>query len=118
MTSTLNLEGEAVRVAFGNGAFLHGDVQEMKYDEDNKGAFPVATANWSYQGMTLRDYFAAAALTAIAAHKTEGLGWKLQGDLAYGQGQWRTSPTMLAEAAYRIADAMLKAREKEDNHAT
>lgn len=46
-------------------------------------------------GMSLRDYFAAHALTALAGHKaitSHGVPW-------------------LAEHAYLIADAMLKARE-------
>ena len=33
MTSTLNLEGEAVRVSIGNGSFLHGDVQEVNAEQ-------------------------------------------------------------------------------------
>jgi len=32
MTSTIDLEGTAVRVAMGSGSFLHGDVQEVTMD--------------------------------------------------------------------------------------
>ena len=57
-------------------------------------AFPAGTA---YQGMTLRDYFAAKAL---------------QGELACQRGdyEWH-SIEKLAAHSYNIADAMLKARE-------
>jgi hypothetical protein len=50
-----------------------------------------------YSGMTLRDYFAAKAM---------------QGYL--GSPEWlrEVSPQGTAEAAYRVADAMLKAREQ------
>jgi hypothetical protein len=51
----------------------------------------------SFPGMTLRDYFAAKAM---------------QGYL--GSPEWlrEVSPQGTAEAAYRVADAMLKAREQ------
>ncbi len=55
-------------------------------------AFPTGTA---YQGMTLRDYFAAKAMQAyLTAPDT---GWDFN---------------ELSRAAYEQADAMLKAREK------
>ena len=73
-------------------------------------AFPVSTSDgmqghqdgagtWQFPGMTLRDYFAAKAMNGflclyIAEH--------LQGD---------PDPQVLAEHAYEVADAMLKARE-------
>lgn len=66
-------------------------------------AFPSSIGN----GMSLRDYFAGQALVSIGSNKVDGLGWKLTGDLAYTRGEWKTSPKMQAEAAYRIADAML-----------
>jgi len=55
-------------------------------------AFPTGTA---FQGMTLRDYFAARAMQTL-------LGWDDD------HANWRT----YAEYAYQMADAMLKAREK------
>ena len=68
---------------------------------NNPPAFPL-TSNWHnelkhYNGMGLRDYF--------AAHAMQGL---LAGLLAYGHDiMWDE----IAEDAYRQADAMLKARE-------
>ena len=67
----------------------------MKYDEDNKGAFPVATANWSYQGMTLRDYFAAKAMEGTIA----------SADYDFDSRQ-------RANWAYKMADAMLLERDE------
>ena len=59
-------------------------------------AFPTTVySNESYQGMTLRDYFAAKAL---------------QGMLAENGGGARSNDD-LAVIAYALADAMLKARE-------
>jgi hypothetical protein len=61
-------------------------------------AFPLETSTaFQNPGMTLRDYFAAKAM---------------QGYL--GSPEWlrEVSPQGTAEAAYRVADAMLKAREQ------
>jgi hypothetical protein len=55
-------------------------------------AFPTGTA---YQGMTLRDYFAANAMQALLSEP------KVTRDLM-----------LYAGAAYDVADAMLEAREK------
>jgi hypothetical protein len=55
-------------------------------------------------GMTLRDYFAAAALTGICAHAT-----------AIKQGMEQTgdeAPQFAADSAYEVADAMLAARKE------
>jgi len=64
-------------------------------------AFPQSSveqlaSKFNVQGMTMRDYFAAKAM---------------QGYL--GSPEWlrEVSPQGTAEAAYRVADAMLKARE-------
>ena len=56
-------------------------------------AFPTGTA---FQGMTLRDYFAAKAM---------------QGICASDPGTYMTNDRIAAEA-YDLADAMLKAREQ------
>jgi hypothetical protein len=56
-------------------------------------AFPTGTA---FQGMTLRDYFAAKALQGVLAADTEEL----------------LSVDAIASVSYRIADAMLKERDK------
>ena len=62
----------------------------------NEPAFPTETA-FGYQfGMTLRDYFAAKAMQGILSGYTHG----------------SIPPTeSLTPASYKIADAMLKARE-------
>jgi hypothetical protein len=62
-------------------------------------AFPFGTA---YAGMTLRDYFAAQALT----------GAQIWDAVLNGKNaQFSGGVEKLAEAAYAVADAMLKARE-------
>ena len=61
-------------------------------------AFPQPTGiNLFYSGMTLRDYFAAKAMQAFSNE----VGWA-------SDQEWFDQ---IAEGAYRMADAMLKARE-------
>jgi hypothetical protein len=55
-------------------------------------AFPLVANNWHREGMTLRDYFAAKIMQAMLTR------------LTYDD--------RMPEAAYRRADAMLKAREQ------
>jgi len=63
----------------------------------NEPAFPTGTGVTPYKsGMTLRDYFAA---------KT------MQGLFARGQYDGKINITEMAESSYKMADAMLKARE-------
>lgn len=64
----------------------------MSKDSNGGPAFPLEDTSWrnAHEGMTLRDYFAAKALQAIA-------------DPCH-------SPELFANRAYEIADAMLKAR--------
>lgn len=70
---------------------------------NNPPAFPGPTIkndigpNISQRGMTLRDYFAAAALQGLIASDDEGAGDRIDEIPTY---------------AYHIADAMLKAREE------
>ncbi|KGB00633.1 hypothetical protein DR73_502 [Enterobacteriaceae bacterium ATCC 29904] len=63
--------------------------------QEIESAFPTEEGNyekvWSSPGMTLRDYFAAKAMQAIV-------------DVGH-------SPDLFANHAYKIADAMLRARE-------
>jgi hypothetical protein len=78
-------------------------------DKINDGgpAFPVSTSNeagghqdgpntWQHPGMALRDYFAAKAMQGLLA---QSLGTALGSD-----------PILGAQYAYRVADAMLAAR--------
>jgi hypothetical protein len=63
---------------------------------NNPPAFPIV-GQWGVteQGMTLRDYFAAKAMTGLLTAEIVG----------------EYSNEHVAEISYRIADAMLKARE-------
>ena len=68
--------------------------------EDNPSAFPWANDadknyNWINRGMTLRDYFAAKAM---------------QADLDMADCIHEQEFALVAKRAYKIADAMLKAR--------
>jgi hypothetical protein len=60
-------------------------------------AFPIKDVD---HGMDLRDYFAAAALSG-------GLEQGIEDDMCI---KWWHSPNKIAERAYNIADAMMKAR--------
>lgn len=74
---------------------------------DNIPAFPVFPETGSghasaFQGMTLRDYFAAKAMQGLLAN-----GWCAeQREIAPSMGERE-----VALDAYRLADAMMKARE-------
>ena len=62
-------------------------------------AFAVAElANIKWEGMTLRDYFAAKAMQGIISSEQHG-------------DEEFVTPEMYARDAYKYADAMLKARE-------
>ncbi|EAA7233730.1 TPA: hypothetical protein N3J18_003099 [Salmonella enterica subsp. enterica serovar Potsdam] len=75
-------------------------------DMNNEPAFPTQESNYenkySSSGMTLRDYFAAKAMAAIVRR------WDGH---SFGGGPNSPQYKELAEEAYFIADAMLKARE-------
>jgi hypothetical protein len=64
-------------------------------------AFPTNEGD-NYDGMTLRDYFAAKAMQSAYFH--------FSGETAQTK-HWTTEG--VAESAYAMADAMLKARQKE-----
>jgi hypothetical protein len=68
-------------------------------DKDGGYAFPCPHESAPELGMTLRDFFAAKALT-------------LGGEFFHNLGNGCDTETTVAEAAYQIADAMLKARSK------
>ncbi|WP_407206835.1 hypothetical protein [Citrobacter sedlakii] len=76
----------------------------MNMKDTSGPAFPVAGSEHNYpiEGMTLRDYFAAKAMAAIVRR------WDGH---SFGGGQNSPQYKELAEDAYFIADAMLKARE-------
>ena len=68
---------------------------EMNDIKDGGPAFPTQTEVKYFHGMTLRDYFAAKALE----------GFLIAPDLGWDYSE-------VARASYKMADAMLKAREK------
>jgi len=69
----------------------------------NLPAFPLPHGTQAFPGITIRDYFAAAALSGELASQSEQGGWINSNDCI----------RCVAEKCYRIADAMLKAREIE-----
>lgn len=75
----------------------------MNEKPENPAAFAACCADagqsWMQEGMTLRDYFAAAALQGIIAGKEH-----------FHPRQGQAYKENLAELAYIYADAMLKAR--------
>ena len=73
------------RIDDGGWAFPRPAVQGARSYEDNEPA---------EEGMTLRDYFAAAAMTGLCA---------------YSAGR---TPENMAPEAYRVADALILARKK------
>ena len=84
----------------------------MSETSKNPPAFPAAQAYGPDSGMELRDYFAAKALQGLLASDpymkavrdtSKQLGMT-------GEEEAAVQPGVVARAAYRIADAMLKAR--------
>jgi len=66
----------------------------MSTTNTGESAFPLATDGGHFsEGMTLRDYFAAKAMQGMMHDVTQPVG------------------EVIAEWAYQVADAMLKARE-------
>jgi hypothetical protein len=73
-------------------------------------AFPYEN-RYEHEGMTLRDYFAAKAMQGMmAVPDDQRYGDRADKSLTVDQWQ-RWCVTGLVEHAYRVADAMLKARE-------
>jgi len=78
----------------GGAAFPQGERKEERFT-DNGGYGQSRTVTIATGGLSVRDYFAAAALTGILA----------------ANGDWH-SDNELAGYAFYLADAMLSAREK------
>jgi hypothetical protein len=82
-------------------------MENTKEKTENPGAFP---SDWDIKsGMTLRDYFAAKAMQAILTHENIGLYLKESGAKTMEDGDRGISIT-----SYRLADAMLKERQKQN----
>jgi len=63
----------------------------------HESAFPISGSQYRHtEGMTLRDYFAAKAMQAIVSKEVSHVSWVDE----------------YAKNAYKMADAMLKAREQ------
>lgn len=76
-------------------------------EKDTGGnAFPTTAVYESERGMTLRDYFAAKALQGVLANP----GGAVQANSACGWSLCNCTFDDVAEFSYRLADAMLKAR--------
>ena len=73
----------------------------MNIQNDGGPAFPTPAGIQHNDGMTLRDYFAAAALQGNLASQSIDVGYY------DGKDSWNKA----AKEAYQAADAMLKARE-------
>ena len=69
----------------------------MMNKESKMKAFPYEIRHYQSEGMDLRDYFAAKAISVLYPV------YEQQGYMEYGQ---------LAHHSYKIADAMMKAREQ------
>lgn len=78
----------------------------MSQELENPQAFPRNIANKEFEGMTLRDYFAAKAMQGQVSNqpRLEALNTAAGGE--------KTVLAWLAESSYEIADALLKEREK------
>lgn len=77
----------------------------MKQHDNDMPAFPVLHAGFS-RGMTLRDYFAAAALQGWIASNVD------PDDELDTERVFREHAEAVAKAAYVYADAMLEERDK------
>lgn len=74
----------------------------QEYDKAGGAAFPIDTANLTFYGMSMRDYFAAQALNGCLSYSHYNEQW----------GDYHNNGTheSLASYCYKVADAMIKAR--------
>jgi hypothetical protein len=73
--------------------------------------FPNGDIEYGSQGMSLRDYFAAAALQGLMGNS----GGPWQADPMCGTGWCNSDASLVALTAYDIADAMIAARERKES---
>lgn len=80
--------------------------------ESNAPAFPHFDGTTNHPGLTMRDFFAAAALTGILACQREHAeGLERDGDRVREEYEPIILPASAAFAAYDYANAMFEARE-------
>ena len=79
--------------------------------DDGGAAFPrsASDCNHSQEGMSLRDWFAGQALMGILASQQEDGAFEY-----YGKDDGELHENWVPATAYRIADAMIAARKRED----
>jgi glycerol kinase len=93
-------------------AYEHTAVVTKMYGAGELTAGQLKNATSQLAGMTLRDYFAAKAMQGLmAVPDDQRYGDRADKSLTVDQWQ-RWCVTGLVEHAYRVADAMLKAREQ------
>lgn len=82
----------------------------MSDREDGGPAFPFAGEDLDCEGMSLRDYFAAAAISsAVATYRHGRESDEKRPCVSFGYED-NSDATVVAEYAYAIAEAMLAAR--------
>ena len=78
--------------------------QQPAYPAQEKIEYPSSIVMEYHTGMTLRDHFAAKAMQGALANATIGQAFKERGLKGVPLSEW------VARRAYKMADAMLKAR--------
>jgi hypothetical protein len=81
------------------------ETQSTGSQDEGEYGHQASTSTWQFPGMTLRDHFAAKALLGVCALVAADKHQPDPADAARGGAEF------LAKSAYRLADAMLKARE-------
>lgn len=76
------------------------------FDRDSTGQM---VSREHYEGMALRDYFAAKAMAALIEKTGTAMADEAMRTLGYGPGE---TDKLVAKCAYDYADAMLAAREQ------
>ena len=80
-------------------------------DKDCVPAFPTENerqtgySTYHYEGMSLRDWFAGKGLSGIGEDTMQAI-WSI------AEKDCRSTPALVAQYSYELADAMLKEREK------
>ena len=76
-----------------------------------ESAAQTGTSTWRYEGMTLRDYFAAKALPLAFQYWRECTDG-VDGDFVFARTEGEGEMDLIAADCYQMADAMLAARSK------